>query len=174
MKKLFAVLLIVSALVSCGEPIGVFKTQDYTISYWKGWRLVEFKANEEHLECAITLVDGPPEINVKVAGSFKASITLGHIREVTKDYAVEVQKASPGYTLVSKEYKGSPSALGDERYEVIFSAVQNGQAYNVVQHLYALDGKAIYVTGTFPEGDETLKTDILQIMDSFLLIKIGN
>lgn len=175
MRKPLAILALFSVIlaISCGGPIGTVKSakDEYTISYFRGWKPVtEFKQpNTDNLEVVFVREDLPSFIGVKVASQTRLDIQQGHIREVTAEYAKDAEKKVPGYTLVSHEYKNVPNALGDERLELVFSAIEGGQSYTIIQHIYAIIGKVLYVTGTYPEGDEALANQIKDTMESFVV-----
>ncbi len=162
-------------LTACGGPVGYIKTEDYTISYWKGWTAVKFdKPGQDNVEAAIYPEKGPTHVGIKIAVSVRPDIKWGHIREVTPDYGTNSEKMLSGYTLVNKEYIATEQAYGDEKLVAVFNTVQSGQAYTIVQNLYAVQAKVLYITGTYPEGDEAMKADIQKMLDDFKLAPKGN
>ncbi len=169
MKKLFPFFLItVIFLSSCGSPFATtVKGDDYKIGILNGWKRVT-TGDAANYEVFISPEETGTSANLKIQSQTDAKITWGRIDEVTTDYA---QKAVDelGYTLISDKYQFVPQAQREQRYELVFSAEYNGQAFTVIQHLYARNIKAIFVTGTYPENDFILGDQVKEMMDSFLL-----
>lgn len=174
MRKTTSIILLLALLfVSCQTFTGTLKSVqgDYEIQYVKDWKVVtKFQNPQENIEAAIIPENGPSHIGIKITSQVKMDIILGHIREITADYAKKAEKQFPGYKLIISEYVPTEQANGDEKLHIEFTAIDSGQAYTVIQDIYALTGKAISVTATYPEADQSYAKDILAMMDTFKVI----
>jgi len=169
MKKSFLIVLVfMLLLVSCGNPISnILKNDDYEIGVLKKWENKNLKEDSEY-EVFMSPVNEDLSANVKIQTQMDSKIKWGRVDEVTTDYADKAVEEF-NYTLVSDKYQFVPQAQREQRYELVFSADYLGQAFTVIQHIYAKSLKVIFVTGTYPENDEKLGEDVRSIMDSFLL-----
>jgi hypothetical protein len=168
-----SIMLLATLFVSCQTFTGTLTSQqrDYEIQYVKDWKVItKFQNPQENIEAAIIPENGPSQIGIKITSQVKMDIVLGHIREITADYATKAEKQFPGYKLIVSEYIPTEQANGDEKLHIEFSAIENGQAYTLIQDIYALTGKAISVTATYPEADQSYAKDILAMMDTFKVI----
>ena len=52
---------------------------------------------------------------------------------------------------------------------VVFEGQADGMEYIIVQNIYAIDYKAIYVTGFYPKGNKSIELQVSDIMESFKL-----
>ena len=98
-------------------------------------------------------------------------MTWGHIREATIDYpktATEKYKEYK-YKLVHNEYVKKDNARKEEVLNVVFEGQADGNEYIIVQNIYAIDYKAIYVTGFYPKGNKSVELQVTDIMESFKL-----
>ncbi|HOO97753.1 MAG TPA: hypothetical protein PKV16_06735 [Caldisericia bacterium] len=171
MKKLITLVLVASLFfVSCGSNISqTVKNDSFQISALNGWKILEKPEEYDRTKIYIYPEGGPSEVGVKVISSSDLKVEWGRIAEITTDYAEKVSQEMEDYTVVSDKYEFVPQAQREERYEIIINKVENGQAYTIIQHLYATDGRVFYVTGTYPENDEMLGEDVREMMGSFLL-----
>lgn len=172
MKKTFVVLLISISLffASCQTFIGTINSSqgDYEIQYLKDWKAVtKFSQTTENVEAAIIPESGSDFVQIKITSQVKLDIIQGHIREITADYAKKAEKEFPEYKLLENAYIPTEQANGDEKLHLVFTTIASGQAYTVVQDIFALTGRTISVTGIYPESDPTYAKDIIKMMESF-------
>lgn len=174
MKKTTSILMLLALLfVSCQTFVGTLKSAqgDYEIQYVKDWKTVtKFQNPQENIEAAIIPENGPSYVGIKITSQVKMDIIQGHIREITSDYAKKAEKEFPGYKLVENEYIPTEQANGDEKLHLVFTTIDSGQAFTVVQDIYALTGRAVSVTATYPESDQSYANDILAMMETFKVI----
>lgn len=169
MKKLLP-FLIISILIfaSCGSPFKTtIKGESYQIEILKDWRRVT-TGDAQNYDVFLAPEEPGVSANVKIQSQKDAKIQWGRIDEVTLDYAAKAVDEL-GYTLISDKYQFVPQAQKEQRYELVFSADYEGQAYTVIQHLYAKNIEVIFVTGTYPENDFILGDKVKETMESFLL-----
>ncbi|NTU60733.1 MAG: hypothetical protein HGA95_00130, partial [Caldiserica bacterium] len=110
-------------------------------------------------------------VSVRVSHEYNEKMQWGHIREATVDYprnAVEKYKEY-NYKLVHNEYVKKDTARKEEVLVVVFEGIADGMTYTIVQNIYAIDYKVIYVTGFYPKEDKYFELKVADIMDSFTL-----
>jgi len=165
MKKIFVLILVSVILMSCGSPFDTtMKSDEYRIEVLSSWESVEWEGYDVFLRPE----DKQANANVKIYTKSSAEIKWGRITEITEDYdkkAVETY----GYTLESDGYEFVPQAQREQRYYINFVTEQNGMTFKIIQHIYATNSMAVYVTGTYIGGDKTLEGQVKDTMDSFLL-----
>ena len=165
MKRAFVLLIVCVLLISCGSPFDTtMKCDEYKIEVLSSWESVEW----EGYEVFLSPEDKNLTANVKITSQEDSKIKWGRIVEITEEYAVSAEMEY-GYTLITDKYEFVPQARKEQRYVLEFSADQDGKIYTVIQHIYARNLMVIFVTGTYPEGDEKLGEQVKITMDSFLL-----
>jgi hypothetical protein len=178
MKRITSILAIIMiTLTACGKPLDTIKTVDFEISYWNGWKAIKYDPpTKENLDVIIYPNISNPEpseknISVRVSHEFSEKMEWGHIREATVDYpknAIEKYKQY-NYKLVSNQYVKKDNALKEEVLEIVFEGSSEGITYTIVQNIYAIDMKVIYVTGFYPKDSKNFEIKVADIMESFKL-----
>jgi len=164
MKKLFVLVLVMILFVSCGGSYSTtLMADEYKIEVLSDWENTDWEGYDVFLKPA----DGSTA-NVKITSNESSSIKWGRIADVTETYAEDAQEQF-GYTLISDGYEHAPQAQREQRYILEFSAMQDGNMYRIIQHIYASKLMVIFVTGTFSEDDAELRKQVEMTMDSFLL-----
>lgn len=182
MKRINAILIVLSIfLSSCGAPLDTIKTVDYEISYWSGWKAVKYEEPKDGIDVVIypdlkNPTDAEKNVSVRISHEYNEKMQWGHIREATVDYprnAVEKYKEY-NYKLIHNEYVKKENARNEEVLIVVFEGISDGMAYTIVQNIYAIDYKAVYVTGFYPKDDKYYEIKVSDIMDSFKLYSPKN
>lgn len=177
MKRIYSILAIISILfASCGDPLDTVKSVDFEISYWNGWKAVKYDPPKDNIDVIVypniaNPSPGEKNVSVRVSHEFSEKMQWGHIREATVDYpknAIEKYKEY-NYKLVSNEYVKKENARKEEVLVIVFEGVADGVTYTIVQNIYAIDMKVLYVTGFYPKGDKYFEIKVADIMDSFKL-----
>jgi hypothetical protein len=175
MKRIGAILAVI-LLSSCSvaTPLDTVKNIDYEISYWSGWKAIKYEQPKDSIDVIIYPESKDQEyknVSVRISHEYNQKMTWGHIREATIDYpknAVEKYKEF-NYKLIHNEYVKKDGARKEEVLNVVFEGQADGQFYTIVQNIYALDYKAIYVTGFYPKDDKSIELQVTDIMESFKL-----
>lgn len=177
MKKINTIIIVISIfLASCGVPLDTIKTVDYEISYWNGWKAVKYEQPKNGNDVIVyPSIKNPTKaennVSVRISHEYNEKMQWGHIREATVDYpknAVEKYKEY-NYKLVHNEYVKKDNAQKEEVLVVVFEGVADGVTYTIVQNIYAIELKVIYVTGFYPKDDKYYELKVADIMDSFKL-----
>jgi hypothetical protein len=174
MKKVMAMLAaVVMSSCSMAAPIDTIKTLDFEISYWDGWKAINYKEPKDGIDIIIypdaqKNPQANKNISIRISHEYNEKIKWGHIRESTIDYpSTATEKYN--YKLISNEYVKKENAKKEEVLVIVFEGSADGVMYTIVQNIYAIDLKAIYVTGFYPKDDKYYELQVRDIMDSFVL-----
>lgn len=176
MKKIASVLFAIIVLAGCGDPIDSIKNVDYTISYFNGWKAINYEQPKDGIDVIIYPADPEvrkdnPNVSVRISHEYQEKLKWGYVREATVDYpknAVEKYKEY-NYKLVHNEYVKMKNARNEEVLVIEFEGQADGIDYTILQYIYALDYKAIYVTGFYPKDDKYYELKVKEIMDTMTL-----